>query len=333
LEAYAQCPFRFLMEQVLGLVPLRDLTLETDVMRRGMLLHDALAEYHRRVVKEGVKTAAVDGPALLGILRQRVEARGGSAIDSALVEIEHRQLQGWAEKYPDQEALYRKHWADLAVSLSPQHLEIRFGPPRHGEPKSSEDPHSTDEPFVLDIGGEEVKFTGRIDRVDVGQAGERTVFSVIDYKSGKKLSLSEVEMEAGRQLQLPLYVMAAQVLFFEKTQGVPVSAGYWKVRGGGLREKDTLTPYELTEDGPQESEAWKRRQESLRSRVRELIDGIRRGEFPMDNVDEECTIRCSFSSVCRVSQVRSIGKARQSDVADSSAAVPISKPAKAVASS
>ncbi len=49
LEKYASCPYRFLLENVLQLLPPEDLTLELDVLERGQIVHEVLALFHRRV--------------------------------------------------------------------------------------------------------------------------------------------------------------------------------------------------------------------------------------------------------------------------------------------
>ena len=79
---------------------------------------------------------------------------------------------------------------------------------------ADEDPRSTDDAFQLDIGGESINVAGRIDRIDVGRAGEKTVFNVIDYKSGRRPTLTSEKIESGERLQPALYVMAAQALVF-----------------------------------------------------------------------------------------------------------------------
>ncbi len=48
LETYAACPYKFYLEDVLKLEPLGDLVLETDFARRGSLLHQVLAAFHRK---------------------------------------------------------------------------------------------------------------------------------------------------------------------------------------------------------------------------------------------------------------------------------------------
>jgi hypothetical protein len=46
----------------------------------------------------------------------------------------------------------------------------------------------------------------------------------------------------------------------------------------------------------------------VEERIGQFIAAMRRGEFPVFSLDEHCTSRCDFNTVCRVAQARSIGK-------------------------
>ena len=53
--------------------------------------------------------------------------------------------------------------------------------------------------------------------------------------------------------------------------------------------------------------------------IGQFVDAIRRGEFPVASRDDQCTSRCDFNTVCRIAQVRSLGKtwcARTSTIQD-----------------
>jgi hypothetical protein len=53
---------------------------------------------------------------------------------------------------------------------------------------------------------------------------------------------------------------------------------------------------------------WRLLRETVVRRVFELVRGVRRGEFPLHSLDEHCTAFCDFRTVCRVHQVRALGK-------------------------
>jgi RecB family exonuclease len=305
-EAYAACPFRFFLEQVLKLEPLGDLMLETDFARRGSRLHDVLAEFHRRWSHIGKEQGVAGGQAAAAFIEhfhKVVDERLTSppaGIDAALFELDRRQLRRWAESHFDHHARYDSQWR-LGSPLVPAHFELRFGPPRPGDAEA-DDPHSRDEAFTLMIGGEEVRVTGRIDRIDVARVGERVVFNVIDYKSGRKPSLKAEHIASGEHLQLPIYVAAAQALVFGGN-AEPLAAGYWTM-AGGFDSKGVLA----VQQGGDAREHWEQMWNLVEERLGQFIAAMRRGEFPVFSRDERCTSRCDFNTVCRVAQARNLGK-------------------------
>ena len=160
------------------------------------------------------------------------------------------------------------------------------------------------EPFELVCGSETVRFSGRIDRIDLGQAGEQTVFNIVDYKSGRPSPRTSARsIDEGYSLQLPLYALAARELLSEQ-QAVSYRAAYWHVAANGYQEKDAVK-FQLDTAGQiQLSPEWESLEARLRLRVRSLVEGIRRGEFPMFSADDKCTSHCDFATVCRVNQTR-----------------------------
>ena len=227
------------------------------------------------------------------------------------MELDRRQILKWAERHFDHHARYDAIWSKLDARLEPAHFELRFGPPRSGE-GDGDDPHSCDDAFTLTIRGEPVRVTGRIDRIDVARVGERVVFNVIDYKSGRKVSLKEEHISSGEHLQLPIYVAAAQALLFDG-DAQPLAAGYWTM-AGGFDAKGVLA---VQHDDGESRQHWSKMQATVEELIGQFIDSIRRGQFPVFSRDEQCTSRCDFNTICRITQIRSLGKAVESQVADS----------------
>jgi ATP-dependent helicase/DNAse subunit B len=184
--------------------------------------------------------------------------------------------------------------------MTSSRLEYRFGPARPGDTES--DPDSASKAFVLDVDGEKIRITGQIDRIDVGTLDGRTVFSIIDYKSGRRPAFSDAHIESGERLQLPIYVAAAQALVFNG-KAEPLLAGYWTMTGGFDAKGALAVKQEVTS-----SERWEKVREMIEKRVAQSVAEIRRGDFPVASRDENCTHYCEFRTVCRVAQVRSLGK-------------------------
>ncbi|MEX0586427.1 MAG: PD-(D/E)XK nuclease family protein, partial [Pirellulales bacterium] len=234
------------------------------------------------------------------VIDDRIAASPDGGIDAALLELDRRQILKWASHHFDHHQKYDRGCGKLGAAMAPTHLEFRFGSSRHDD--ADADPDSTNNAFVLDIAGEPIRVTGQIDRVDVGTLDGQTVFNVIDYKSGRRASLKSDQIETGQQLQLPIYVEAAQLLLFNG-EATPLAAGYWSM-GNGFDEKGALAARKEGEPGPQ----WGATQAMVHGLIREFVDGIRKGDFPVASRDDKCTSYCDFNLVCRISQARNSGK-------------------------
>jgi ATP-dependent helicase/DNAse subunit B len=310
-EKYAACPYKFYQEEVLGLEPLGDLVLETDHRRRGSLLHDVLASFHRKYGDAAADWSALqrDEARFVDELRQTlqaaIDARPRDGIDAALQELDRRQIDKWIDLYRDQHAKYDAAWTKLDLAVEPTYFELRFGPKRRGSDEL-EDPHSVNAAFQLDIGSEKILVTGRIDRIDVGHVGDNAVFNVIDYKSGQRPSLSQEKIEAGERLQPALYVMAAEALVFGPDKAAPLWAGYWSMKSGVTTDK--RYSLQCSTDGATPAEDWTKMRPKIIQRIAQFVTAIRRGEFPVASRDPDCTSRCEFHTTCRISQIRSLGK-------------------------
>jgi len=200
--------------------------------------------------------------------------------------------------------------------LRPALFEVRFGPQVRAANKDSIGLDSTDQdstvlPFELDLGAEQILLTGQIDRVDLGRVGQTTVFNIIDYKSGAEVKLEDKKIRSGRQLQLPLYALAAERLLLADQDAVALSTGYWSIQGKGFasgRRGSSLEIRELKGQSIQTSEQWEQLQPLLMRRIGQLVGSIRGGQFPVINEDKNCSRTCSFSTICRVAHTRSLEK-------------------------
>jgi ATP-dependent helicase/DNAse subunit B len=311
-ETYAACPYKFFLENVLGLTPLGDLTLETDFARRGSLLHHVLATFHRKYGDAATEWSALsrDGTRfdteIKQALQAAIEAMPREGIEAALLELDRRQIDKWTDRYREQHEKYDIAWtksANIDEPPRPTHFELRFGR-KHPREKGYEDPYSLDKAFELPIGGETVNIVGRIDRIDVGRAGGQTIFNVIDYKSGRRPTLTTDKIESGERLQPALYVMAAQALVFGPN-ATPLWSGYWGMQGGVTTDK--RWSLHCSVDG-KASDDWQALQEKVKTRVVEIVRAARRGDFSIDSRDPNCTSFCDFKTICRIAQARTTNK-------------------------
>jgi len=320
LESYAACPFRFFAEQVLQAEPLEDLTLQSDVRRRGTLLHQTLATLHQQLLDTRQASEQMEvHPDEAGIL-QRFQAALDQTIDhlplgglqGVLREIERREIETWGPAYAEQDAEYRELWAGLDQPPQASFFEVRFGPSSRAAETEADENLSSPLPFQLDLGTEQIRITGQIDRIDLGRLGDVTVFNIIDYKSGKKVKLNEDHIRSGRQLQLPLYALAAEEMLLADRDAVPLAAGYWGVQETGFsanRKSPALALHEVGDGTLKISKQWNELRPQMIETIRRLVAGVRQGFFPVYNDDVKCTEWCSFKTVCRIAHVRSLEKA------------------------
>lgn len=307
LEQYGRCPFQFFVERVLRLQPCDDVGLEIDRRRRGSRLHRLLAELHGELNDLGTgHTPATVAPDDYAEMVRRLAASDAAEdedhpLAAAMAEIDRRLLHRWMDDYVEQHRKYEAIYKQSDEQVRPRHFEASFGLPR-----PADDRVSTTEPLRVVLDDEQVLVTGRIDRLDIGIVAGRAVFTVIDYKTGGAHGKQTGDVVSGRALQLTLYAVAAQDLLLKEKPTEPWQCGYWFLADGGF--KKTLTLYKFDGSDVAVAEPWPALKAQLQAHVVSLVRGIRRGEFPMFNLDEQCTSICDFRTICRVGQTRSLEK-------------------------
>ncbi len=314
LESYAACPFRFFMEQVLNLAPPESPELETDFLQRGVLVHDVLAELHRQLIAAKPPHAGQDlAQRFMAILESELEREPGrSEVRAALQKVERRLLAEWAEAYGRQWDDYCQAWSDdFDAPPAPHALELAFG-----SPLSKSDKPAEPAPPCLTLGPHtnEVRIRGRIDRIDLGRNNGQPCFAVIDYKTGREKQSSQKAVAAGLTLQLPLYMLAVERLQLAGPGARPGQMGYWFLKAQGFvpglktdaRRRSNAGQLAMSAIEPLDAAVWSAVLQTLEEVVPRLASGIRRGEFPVYNADQDCTQYCPFDTVCRVGQIRAL---------------------------
>ena len=318
LEQYESCPFQFLLDRVLGLEEIAEPALSADYAGRGRILHWMLATLHRRLnAKSGgnaTPSALLDEQfrALLnGLVEEILESRRTERpLADGLLEIDLRRVSVMLEEYHRQHEKYDAKFADFDEPPRPAHFEVAFGSQHHAAGDATSqwdlvDPISRSDPFEFVCAAETIRFSGRIDRIDIGRVGGRPVYTIIDYKSGRSESATAAAIASGKALQLPLYALAAEQLLLQ-SGAQPLHIGYWHPAVQGCKQAIAL--HEHDEGELRESLQWETLRKTLPHKVQSLVDGIRDGQFPMASSDLKCTSRCEFHTVCRVNQTRALDK-------------------------
>jgi len=311
LERYAYCPYQYFLNNVLNVQPLEDVELEVDYMQRGLLAHELLAVFHRRVNEAGgeakspVVLAPTDYERLLAeTVAEILSPPGRDSLADALREIDRRILLEWLQGYREQHEKYDAQFQDCDRPPRPALFEISFGRTL----REGDGPPSTVEPFELVSHDQAVRLAGRIDRIDLGEVRGKAIFNILDYKTGHGARFSLEACQRGTALQLPLYALAAAELILNDRDALPWQAGYWYISGDGFKPRQALRMYELVEDRLGPSETWESIRGILADTVVGLVKAMRQGQFPVWSDDTECTSRCPYNTVCRINQIRSLEK-------------------------
>jgi len=327
LEAYATCPFRFWLEHVLDIEPVPNVESGTDHLRRGVVVHDVLSRlvdhFHQDHLIAELGQRFTD---LVTTQLQRQPTQ--SDLERALLRIEEQLLTEWsgayAEQFQEYVAQISEHW-DTATHWQTA-PEVPFGTVPHLAPEVAHPP--------LKIGREDqpVLLRGRIDRIDIGRVSGQPVFTIIDYKTGRRPDAKETDQQAGRRLQLVLYAVAARRLGLVPADASPYQLGYWCLKETGFRSG--LPGRNAAKFQAIDAATWTALEQIVDETIPQLVAGLRGGEFVVENADDNCTGHCAFHTVCRVNQIRPLVESRvklrrtysndQSDTSKASASQPIS---------
>lgn len=313
LEAYATCPFRFLVERVLELEQTGEEVIGPDYAYRGRLAHKTLELLHERIARRGRRGSSplrideAEWPTLLDEAFRDALSQGDRYPPGSIAEIAHRidnrAVRRWLDGYRKQYEKYENSWDKTADHLVPVPtlFETGFGFGR------SRNRFSAANPLELSDAGRTVALSGRIDRIDEMRVGSKSLIVIIDYKTGRA-AFNKHEFDLGRALQLPVYCLAACELILADRDTVPIGAGYWQLREGGFQHRKMLQPYAWDGSRAAITNEWEDCRSRLPQIVCSLVEGLQTGQFPVFNSDADCTGRCPRSTLCRINTIRALEK-------------------------
>ena len=278
LEQAASCPFRFFLEQGLGVRPLDEPKADADAwldpLTKGSELHALFARVLRDVrarkrdpdMRKDLARLEAWGEARLAELRD--------ALPPPSDEVYARERQEFLD---DLEAF-------LAAECEGRHgpvplaLEVGFGLPLGDD---NPEPLARAEPAVFDLGrGRRVRLRGRIDRINRIGPGR---YEVIDYKTGRCYGSWDGVFAGGTRLQHALYGRAAVALLAARGARAEVVRGSYvfpAVRGHRQR-KDIAAPDPAR----------------LNAVLRSLMDVLGTGAYAASDEKDHCTF-CELAGAC-----------------------------------
>ncbi|HMO14731.1 MAG TPA: PD-(D/E)XK nuclease family protein [Pirellulaceae bacterium] len=199
-DAYLDCPYRFYLTRILRLKSIEEQIEELDHAAVGSLIHKIIEEFGRSPLKDSTDSETIR--AFLGdqlsAYFQREFARGGSPV----LQIQRSQMEMRLDQYAIAQARRRREgWSIIESELS-------------------------DLAKTLDVDGEALRISGRIDRVERHDTSKQ--IAVIDFKSSQKWKTSnQLGRKDGhwRSLQLPLYRWLVSDSNYDSGHGIVVGYG------------------------------------------------------------------------------------------------------------
>ena len=286
LEGFDECSYRWFAGHELDPQPLDPVP---DPLVQGGLIHAVLERLYRE--RPGgdplPRPASLDAWIDRGrtLLAEQLAERevGGHPAERAIA----RRVERLLERYLGEEAVRE------TGGFEPWLLEARFGIGEEAERPS------------LDLGGWGLH--GAIDRVDRAPDGRALVH---DYKLASSVTARD-KFEERAKLQLPLYLMAAQIHWGAE----PVGGIYHPLRGTSNRRPrgvvakgsaGDLAGYDLYRGDVVEEEELEEVLAVTRERAGAIVERIRAGEIRRDPGPREglrghdiCPTWCNFAPICR----------------------------------
>ena len=283
LEAWAGCPFRYFLGNVLrlGVPETPEDTAAISPLERGSLMHTILERFiiqtneAGRLPQPGREWSEADRRRLMGLAEEAFAAAEGRGVTGKplLWELAKRDIRDDLDAFLVEEAKLRGR-----NNTGILQVEAQFG--MGGE-----------SPEVLD-GETGLRFRGYIDRVDISADGKSAL--VVDYKTGSispYRGLADDPIDRGKRLQLGIYSLAAKELAPRAAQ---FRAAYWFPTGRG---EFRFAPEDYFDIDDEETAA------RFREGVSLIVRGIGEGAFPANPGEfrngnyENCRF-CDFDGLC-----------------------------------
>ncbi len=289
LETLATCPRKFFFRYGLGIEPLERFDDDADrwltPLDAGSLLHTVLERFMRGLI-DRAELPEVDRhlDELLAILDEELEAsrrRQPPLTELAFAARREELRTAMLTFLHDEERSCRE------TRRRPLALEAAIGV----EPAGAGTPFDCREPVAVPLApGETIKLRGRIDRIDVRDAGDGHAYALWDYKSGSGYGFPAMAaadpFNGGRKLQHGLYVVMLRTRLADPE---------CPLRGGEVERFGYFFP---TRAGKGRRLEWTAEQlAECTGLVRRLAEVARQGIFLPTDDPADCAF-CDFAAAC-----------------------------------
>ncbi len=180
LEAYASCPYQYLLNVIMGIEALTEPEKEATInpLDKGTLIHSILWKFFSDLRKERGSSLQLEPKDLERLLE---------TANKKFVEFEQMGVTGYSMLWEVEKRSILDNLVDFFneelndTEFIPTYFEVRYGM-KHLDLQESE--ISTEEPVPIKLAGKTIHLRGRIDRIDLTRDGKRA--RVRDYKTGVK---------------------------------------------------------------------------------------------------------------------------------------------------
>ncbi len=286
IERYIDCPFMFFVKKVLSLSDWERDTDEPPNVLVGSWAHKVLHYLLRDYSKEVLANENI--PEIVSkVVDEVVDNDLKSRFYSAgIIRIFKNRLKILIEAMVC-DGLLSKSWV-------PKYFEVSFG-----DTKYDDETYVRLPPFIWDIEGRKVLFSGRIDRVDISEQAGMKIAKIIDYKWRKAPSQlskrgKEFDVDDIVSIQLTLYGLALEkhILTNEK---VVASDGCFFIIYPDVSRKSR----EIRAKWSGCLNSIKKWREMTGRRILKVVDKIRSGYFPPEPRNKIICEHCQWLNACK----------------------------------
>ena len=286
IERYYLCPYRFLMEKVIGLQKLEapEEIRKISPIDRGKLYHDIFYRFLQKLQEKGLfpfneelRETYMD--TIREIAREAIGNTEEMGITGSVISWfeEQLDLMEGVNRFVDEEINSTKQ--------IPSHFEFQFGD--KGE-TVDDGIDETEYPGIELSQGKYFRYRGRIDRIDIDPDGKTC--TVIDYKTGKldKNTYKSNSLKGGRLMQLPLYLAGIRDVLSLPDKASSSRALYYFATNRGEFKKVEFSGSTLIE-----------REEDIKRLISGVLEESSRGIFiPYPGKEKENCSYCDFKTIC-----------------------------------
>jgi ATP-dependent helicase/nuclease subunit B len=275
INNYGLCPFRFFADNVLNLSPIEEPGEGFVADRLGSAYHEILEKTYSKLQEKGIELTTSSIDEATAIAEEICEATLQQLLDerkirkSGVWDFDKSEIKKRILNLLRHEAL-----SNDEPAAKPLAFEQLFG-------------FGNKPPLVLENREGKIKIRGSIDRIDKTEAG----LVIVDYKTSRS-PISPKEALEGRNLQLPIYLLAANRVL---KRDEPVTSGFYlhihSCKKGSEFPNKTLAIEEITAKAEEY--------------IGEYVNRARRAEFPIEPNQNRCPPYCKFDVMCRIQSLGS----------------------------